>query len=246
MSAALASIADDLETAASATTVGNANEPGYWSRIAAASESLAGATTSANATTSGYMLRAALALESIAGTSGAEENPNENGYMKRIVDALEVQAGAVEVGSLEHRLVLAAQNATFGVDNLILNGTFDANDTTGWFFSRISVADEKIRFVNSSGFPGFARYTFAAGINDSVLHRLEFDILDFVASGTGTRNCILGGTNTPIGSGAINANGHYTFDIMSGAGTEQLQIASLSNGIANDDFSMDNIVLYEL
>lgn len=114
MSATLALVATALETAAGASTSANPNEPGYWKRIAAAVESLAGATTSANDVPSGYMLRAALALESIASTSGTEENANYSGLLKRIVDALEVQSGAVEVGSLEHRLLLGAQNATFG------------------------------------------------------------------------------------------------------------------------------------
>lgn len=114
MSATLALVATALETAAGASTSTNPNEPGYWKRIASAVEALAGATTSANDVPSGYMLRSALALESIAGTSGTEENSNYSGLLKRIVDALEVQSGAVEVGSLEHRLLLGAQNATFG------------------------------------------------------------------------------------------------------------------------------------
>jgi hypothetical protein len=113
MSAALALVAASLEMAAGSSTSANPNVSGYWKRIAAAAESLAGASTSANEHAIGYMKRTAVALESIAGTGGAEENQNESGYLKRIVDALEVQAGAVMVGSLWHRLLLSAQNATF-------------------------------------------------------------------------------------------------------------------------------------
>lgn len=114
MSATLAAIATSLETHAGASTSANANESGYWKRIAAAAEALAGASTTANAHVIGYMKRAAVALESIAGTGGAEENANESGYKKRIVDALEVQAGAVTVGSLDSRMMVAAENAGFG------------------------------------------------------------------------------------------------------------------------------------
>lgn len=120
MSAVLASIADDLEVAAGATTSANPNEAGYWSRIAAAAETLAGATSTANENLTGRMKRTAVALESIAGTTGAEENSNEAGYKKRIVDALEVQSGSVETGSFDFRMMLGAQNATFGVDELLL------------------------------------------------------------------------------------------------------------------------------
>lgn len=107
-------VADALETAAGATTEANPNEPGRWKRIAAASEALAGAGTSANENTLGYMKRTAVALETISGTSGAEENTTHEGYLKRIVDALEVQAGAATEGSWAGRAVIAAANATFG------------------------------------------------------------------------------------------------------------------------------------
>lgn len=109
----LEAVAVALETAAGATTSANPTEAGRWKRIAAAAETLAGASTSANDTLYGYISRAAIALESIAGTSGAEENRSQAGYYKRIVDALEVQSGAVEEGSLARRMVLGAQNAVF-------------------------------------------------------------------------------------------------------------------------------------
>lgn len=103
---------DDLE-ALTSVHAGNDNESGLWRRFALAAEEAAGASTSANETLTGYMLRTALALESVAGTTGAEENVSHQGLLKRIVDALEVQAGAVTTGSLEGRLVVAAANATF-------------------------------------------------------------------------------------------------------------------------------------
>lgn len=122
MSATLAIVATALETAAGSSTSANPNEPGYWKRIAVAAETLAGTTSTANDNQAGRMKRAAVALESIAGTSGAEENASEAGYKKRIVEALEVQAGAIEVGSFDFRMMLGAQNASFtpGVDELML------------------------------------------------------------------------------------------------------------------------------
>lgn len=110
----LRQVALSLEAAAGITTETNPNEAGYWKRIALAAEELAGASTAANETEPGYQLRTAIALEAIAGTSGAEENLGEGGYLKRIVDALEVQAGAVTTTSVASRIVTAAANATFG------------------------------------------------------------------------------------------------------------------------------------
>ena len=132
MSAALASIATALETAAGGATSANANEAGYWKRIVAAAETLAGDGTTANENQMGRMKRTAVALEFIAGTDGTAENTNESGYMKRIVDALEVQAGAVTVGSLMGRLVIAAGDATFGVANLFPDPLVD--DSLGYTF----------------------------------------------------------------------------------------------------------------
>ena len=103
----LAEIATAFETLAGGSTSGNASEAGYWKRIADALETEIGSTSTANATFPGYLLRAAVALEGHAGTSGAEENANEAGYLKRIVDALETDTG-VTTGSLIKRLHAAA------------------------------------------------------------------------------------------------------------------------------------------
>lgn len=156
MNAALALVATDLETAADATTSGNPSPAGYWSRIAAASETLADATTNANATISGYMLRAALALESIAGTDGTDENASYYGYLKRIVDALEVQAGAVTEGSWLNRLVTAAANASFGgLPTIDADTTFAT--TTGWTdvdgggTADMSISDGTLNAVGGTG-----------------------------------------------------------------------------------------------
>lgn len=111
--AQLSTIATALETAAGASTSANDNRLGLWSRIASAAEALSGVPTSANDNLMGRMQRTAAALELIAGTSGAEENTNYEGFLKRITDALEVQAGAVTTGSMEGRFVTAAQNAGF-------------------------------------------------------------------------------------------------------------------------------------
>lgn len=109
----LSETATALETTAGASTTANATEAGYWERIRAALETLAGTTSSAADGVAGDMLRAAVAAEAVAGTSGAEENDNKQGKLKRLVDALEVQAGAVTTGSLWDRLRVAAGAAAF-------------------------------------------------------------------------------------------------------------------------------------
>ncbi|MGA9220389.1 MAG: hypothetical protein WBZ57_04235, partial [Pseudomonas graminis] len=111
----LSATAASLETTAGASTTANATPAGYWERIRAALETLAGAASSAADGVAGDMLRAAVAAEVVAGTSGAEENDNKQGKLKRLVDALEVQAGAVTTGSLWDRLRIAAGAAVFGV-----------------------------------------------------------------------------------------------------------------------------------
>ncbi len=114
MSAILAAAANNLRTLAGLVNSSNAGATGYWREMALAAEELAGATSAANDGISGYMLRAAIALESLESTSGAEENPNYPGALKRIVDALEAGTGVVNVGSLEYRLLLATAAYTGG------------------------------------------------------------------------------------------------------------------------------------
>lgn len=239
MSAALASIATDLETAAGATTSANPSPAGYWSRIAEASEVLADATTSANATISGYMLRAALALESLAGTDGNEENASYFGYLKRIVDALEVQSGSVETGSLIHRLVLAAENATFGPadpygPNLVLNGTFDGDDATGWTLSRCSISSNALQLVNSTGLNGLARYAFEA-LEDGATYLIEFEVSNWVSLGGASHNGFFGGVSFNFHP-YLDSNGAKSFQAVAGAAADTMQIACNNN----DSMTLDN------
>lgn len=113
--ATLSQVAANLRATAGTVNSSNAGEEGYWREIALAAEELAGAISVANALESGYMLRTAVALESIEGTSGAEENRNYPGLLKRIVDAMEAGNGAVGTGSLDNRLRLASEDYTGGV-----------------------------------------------------------------------------------------------------------------------------------
>jgi hypothetical protein len=331
----LEAIADALETAAGGTTSANPNAIGRWKRIAAAAETLAGASTTANPNLMGFMKRTAVALESIAGTSGAEENPNERGYMKRIVDALEVQSGSVETGSIDHRMVLGAQNASFielaaltldddevaedaaiGVavgaivgrtvgstltltddagglfaldglnievagaldfetaashnitiretlanasnsprdsviaitvtdvaespygPNLVLNGTFDADNATGWTLNRCSIGSNALQMVNATGLSGFARYTFPSGNTEAADYLVEWDQTAVTNIAGVNHNITLGG------SAAINASadmiavgvGHFSKVVTSGGANAIFQIPS-NNG---DDFVLDN------
>lgn len=108
LSSTLVTIASELETEAGASTSANANESGYWKRIATAAETLIGASSVANDNTHGYQKRAATALESLAGTSGAEENANESGYRKRIAEALEVLSNSAGTGSYANRIRAAS------------------------------------------------------------------------------------------------------------------------------------------
>ena len=127
---------DALETAAGGVTSANPNEPGYWQRIRIAAEILGGATSVANASIYGDMLRTAVALERLSATTGAEENATFDGYLKRIVDALEVKAGHVNAGSLEYRFALGAEQAIFTI-------SYDAAASA--LFARMSPAPSDTR-----------------------------------------------------------------------------------------------------
>lgn len=246
MSTALASVAADLETAAGATTSTNPNPPGYWSRIAAALEVLADATTSANATTSGYMLRAALALESIAGTDGNEENASYSGYLKRIVDALEVQAGTVEVGSLEHRMVLAAASAEFGPPELpvIANGTFD--DGSDWTLvqgggaASIAITEGALVFTSGSGGLSCTATQTLSNVVAGTVYTLSYDVVSSVLGLNFFSISIGGGTEVPI-TGTAPATG-LTMDITAGGSNSNIRIRGTQT-ISNRGGSIDNLVI---
>lgn len=140
----LAGAATALEAKAGASTTANPNQHGYWKRIAEALEILSGTTSSANSHQFGYMLRAATAVETISGTSGSEENRNEAGLLKRIVDGLEVLAGATGTGSLMNRLSTAIPLAQFfGIraGNLVTNP--DALDNASWTKSATTVTADQ-------------------------------------------------------------------------------------------------------
>lgn len=93
--------------AVTSTQVGNDTEDGLWRKIALALEERRGASSSANDTMLGWMTRAAVAAEAQWGGSGAEESGSYAGLLKRIVDAMELDAGVTD-GSLAGRLVVAA------------------------------------------------------------------------------------------------------------------------------------------
>ena len=107
MTARLALIATEIETAASETSLANPTDAGYWLRIALAAESIAGFTTSANDTLLGYMYRAALAFDYIGGIDGSIYNHSEEGYLARTAAGVEAYTGITHTGSHEYRLHLA-------------------------------------------------------------------------------------------------------------------------------------------
>jgi hypothetical protein len=120
MSLALKTIADALETAAGASASANDTRTGYWKRIATALETGVGASSSANENLLGYMLRAAIAAEAAWGGSGAEENVNYPGLLKRVVDAMELSVG-VGSGSLDNRLLTGAPLVSFSPASTLAN-----------------------------------------------------------------------------------------------------------------------------
>lgn len=121
-------VAVDALEAKNIVRAGNATEEGLWRRFTLAAEALAIKTPlAANDTIAGYMLRSATALEVFSGTTGAEENANEPGLMKRIVEAMEVQTGA-GTGNLEDRMRAAA--AAYGKPNLLTKT--EAFDDAAW------------------------------------------------------------------------------------------------------------------
>jgi hypothetical protein len=322
----LEAIADALETAAGGTTSANPNAIGRWKRIAAAVETLAGASTT--------MKRTAVALESIAGTDGTAENLNEAGYKKRIVDAFEVQSGSVETGSIDHRMVLGAQNASFielaaltldddevaedaaiGVavgaivgrtvgstltltddagglfaldglnievagaldfetaashnitiretlanasnsprdsviaitvtdvaespygPNLVLNGTFDGDDATGWTLTRCSISSNALQMVNASTI-GFARYTFPSGNLEATNYLVEWDQIAVTNIAGITHNITMGGTlNTNSSADMVAVGvGHFSKVCTSAGTSATFQIPASTN----DNFVLDN------
>lgn len=135
-------IAADLLEAQDEVRVRNLVEAGYWERMALAAESLTGFSSTANANVEGYMLRTALAFEDMFGGSGQEESATEPGYMKRIVDALEIEAG-VSAGSLEQRFITALNSVSFDTDT-------DAP------FTKVS-ADGDSNIADSAGTYGYFR-----------------------------------------------------------------------------------------
>lgn len=237
MSAALASIVTSLETAAGASTSANPNESGYWKRIAAAAEVLAGASITTNNHSLGYMKRTAVALESIAGTSGAEENANEPGYMKRIVDALEVQSGNVVTGSLMHRLKLGAQNALFSPygPELVTNGDF-ATDSD-WLLDQgdapMSISGGKLRAGETENGGRAIQVLILSAHTYHVVYTI--DSID-----DGSVMVTLGDAN----GFARTAPGTYTEDIAVSTGSELAIItspAAVGNAVI-DDISVKQVL----
>lgn len=97
---------DSLLATASLSAISADTAAGMWADIARAAETIADTSTTTSETLQGTMQRAAVAIEGITGTDGAAENPNYEGLLSRIVDALE--DGEVGAGSLANRFVLAA------------------------------------------------------------------------------------------------------------------------------------------
>lgn len=239
MSATLASVAMSLETAAGASTSANTNEAGYWKRIAASAESLAGTSSVANDNIAGYQLRTAIALESIAGTSGAEENANESGYLKRIVDALEVQSGAVETGSLLHRLLLGAENAEFSEElPVIQNGTFTGSDnwtdTNGGGTATLTLTGTGLAFVGGTGTTVNYVEQTVAGLSAGDVVTLQYELT--ASSEMNTPIFSIGGGASANGNSAV---GIHTVDVTVGESGTNLRIRG--TGTSSTTWTMDNI-----
>jgi hypothetical protein len=175
--------------------VGNDNEEGLWHKIALTAEELAGVSNTANGNIHGFMLRTALALETISGTSGAEENLNQAGLLKRIVDALEAETG-VGTGSLEHRFAVAAAayaggggglEPTLSAPLIVLTSAPTAYPVTisADFYADHQVGDD-VRIVAASDY-AFASET----VNDTIT------MTGVVATDLAAINAALAGISSP-------------------------------------------------
>jgi head-tail adaptor len=122
--------------------------------------------------------------------------------------------------------------------NLIENGTFDADDTTGWTLVRCSVSGGKLQMVQSTGFIGQAVYTVPAGVEEGATYRLEWDFADVVAAGGVSRSLSLGGLPASYPTGEIVA-GHFSKEIVAGGANESLLIGNRTD----DNYTIDNIIL---
>jgi len=97
-----------LELASSSsTTAGNTRE-GFLRRATQAAENAVGMSSSSVETEIGYYKRLAVALEIKAGTLTVEENETYEGYIKRIVEALETIKDDSTRGTMEERLLKGA------------------------------------------------------------------------------------------------------------------------------------------
>lgn len=237
-SSTLAQTADALEDAAGATVSANATEPGYWLRIRSAAEALASATTSANDNIAGNMLRTAVALESLSETSGAEENANYSGRLKRTVDALEELAGEVTAGSLGHRLLIGAQNAVFSSGPSIDADTTMETDT-GWTYTSgggtasMSISSGTMNGVGGSAANGTFYQAAMSGVAESDVIRLSYAITAVVTQGP---RFILGGGSLAQGGSTV---GNHTTDVTCGATDTILTI--LPPTFAGRSWSIDNL-----
>lgn len=122
-SARLKFIAGDLEIEAGVANVTNANDPGYWKRIALALEEIAGGASAANDNQEGYMLRSCVALETISTVVLTGYSREENGYIARMIASLEDINNDTYTGSLSQRLLLAVTGYVAAA-HVLYNGEF--------------------------------------------------------------------------------------------------------------------------
>lgn len=163
--AQLTTVAAYLDGLTSAHT-GNGTETGLWKRIAEGLEQGAGVSNTRNGTVTGYMERAALAAEAKWGGSGAEETATEEGLLKRITDAMQLNAGA-GIGSLENRFAVRGTLVTFGADVTAPTLTSPTGVQTGNATATVGVTTNEANgtlyhFVSTSSTPPSAA-TLKAG-----------------------------------------------------------------------------------
>ena len=178
------------------SSLGTGTEEGYWRRIAKALEDGAGVSNTRNESISGYMERAALAAEATWGGSGAEENSSYAGLLKRIVDAMELQAG-VTSGSMSGRMAIAAPLATWTVPLVVAAPAYAVLADQGGGVTRIT---------KGGGVPS----TFDASAVSS-LGMGDF-VLRINARAAGANDIIAGVSNDPLVDNGFN-NVRYGWDV---------------------------------
>lgn len=233
---------DSLLTTASLSAISADTAAGVWADIARAAETIADTSTTTSETLQGTMQRTAVAIEGITGTDGALENPNYEGLLTRIVDALE--DGEVGAGSLANRFVLAAAAFSGGTPTPTviappsIAGTLTNGSTITWTPAVWSTGTATGQWhrdgVPISGQTGLT-YTYVAATDDGTY----LTVVETNGAATSTSNALIAGENAVVystqftGTDGTNLNGFESWDVVGLSGTlADTDLRILDNDVA--------------